>query len=317
MRCSWIAAARESRIVQVRPEEDSARPNPTIIHDVESDRLLLFGRSIAAATPLNRLVAIAPQEQSRATGRSSGPALGARATQAFVEIRALARMPTFALALSRSPSMLEEVLETLQLASDRATSDGLARRNPQALLALEREAVGVHDDDILTVALERAGRPWDFDEEHGPYRWQAAVACRCPVCGAHAARRRLFTLGVLPVERRQINCPRCFVICNVPRWPLGVRALGPIERSGVAVRGRFLVTNRGRESRSMLIALEIDSLAAAKGSPPPRSLTCAPRSAIEVPLTFVAAETPDNARRVKVFVASEGAFGFFSFVRFL
>jgi hypothetical protein len=304
----WRARAAAGRLRFVQPPGQVRPVGGALVRGGRRAPLLLFAHGAPRAASPETLIVDAPE--------AVAPAVGERLSRAIAELRALARMPTFAAAVGEAPAQLEDVLVMLQKGVIGHRRFGLLRNQIAELAALEDEAAGAYDAEIVTKAVQRAAGAWDFTAEHPAVRVGSPARERCVRCGGGAALFCFRSPGVLPVERRQLTCAKCFTVYNLPPWDLDVATAGEIRRQGRSVQGRFRLRNQGRR-RQLTFGLQLDGVPAGPRGARVQTIALEPGGAREVVLRFGSREPADNFRRVKVFVASEGAFGYYSFVRFL
>jgi hypothetical protein len=240
--------------------------------------------------------------------------VGPRLEAAVREIRWLETLPAFRKHLEGASRRLEVALVELTRARDAMYTHGALAPTMADLASVERTLACKHDTAILGAALARARKPWDVEESYSRFGVPPARSVRCMHCRGKAWLVHLRSpLGVL---RRQLECPRCFIVYVVPVWPLEAKLLSQPVRRGRTLETTFGLRNTGHQSRVVSVALHVDGSVRASRCVTPIVKEIEHGEQWSVDLRYECKEVPDNFRRSKMFIASEGTFGYYAISKF-
>jgi hypothetical protein len=306
---SWARAAVEGHVAMTPSSSFRGSIDCAVFPSLRPNEALLLVRGHSSQTVTAGIRKLAEPPERITPGR--------RLRAALHELRSLSRLQAFAECLDGAERELEDILVTIEQAADSRRRGVPDAPLEEKLIAAEAEAASAYDESILTAALIRAQKPWDYAADSLAYWAKQPQPASCILCRGVATISYLRTYGTYPVDRRQLLCPRCFVVYNVPKWQLTVRAVSLPTRAGRTIQATFRFKNRGSYPRRLAVALHVDGTYRVHRRPRAVINDLAPGCAVDATLRFTARTEPDNFRRTKLFLVSEGAFGFYSYARFL
>jgi hypothetical protein len=248
--------------------------------------------------------------------RAPRPTVGLRLISAIRELRCLEVLPAFRPFLRGAADRLETALVELTKARDAMRVHGTVAPTMADLLHLEETYLYRHDAEVLKAALQRAQRPWDVEDAYSRFDVPPPRLVRCMLCGGKASLVSMRSHASPKALRRQLECPRCFIVYTVPVWSVKARLLSPPRRSGRAIEVTFGLKNAGLTSKRLTVALHVDSSKRAADRPATLVKELHPGEHWRLDLRYECKSIPDNFRRSKLFIASEGTFGYFAVSRF-
>lgn len=306
---SWLVLQKPGRNTGVSTlGGNGARRGHALIPVSKKTSLLVVRGAARNDSPVSLTSSCLPNDNIRL--------IGGRLSRAIAEARVLTRMPSFA-ELAPSIGSLEDVRDAFARLCDPANSHGLAPHSGKNLRALEETAVTAFDQRLAALAISQAAGSWNFQGEFPGQTIGAPSSTECPQCKTASTLHVFKSWADSEVVRKEVNCPRCLVVCNVPAWNINLRQFSIVKKAQ-SLTGTFLFENSTEDKRAISVALQLDGTAHAPlKKPRVKIIELPPRGRATCSLRFLPADVLDNFRRIKLFVASDFTLGFFTFARFL
>jgi hypothetical protein len=289
-----------------------SRPRIAVIPDPFRDASLVLVGPCAGSEDAPSEVEIVLCPLSERVDRSVGHVL----ERAIDQIRWLEGLPAFAEVLGPASRKLEDELVTLRRAAASRLDITMLPDLLTYIRGREEAAARRFDGVVIDQALSRSKASWNWQVEYGarvrsvprPYPSQ------CPSCGAFANDVDCTDWANPNVARRVKACGYCGIVADLPVFGLRVRIVRDmLVVSATELRGSVEIHND--DDRARIVTAGVAVVRGGQMQPGSTATTELVVGAGETSVFAFALRPEQPLRQVmqtRVYVASEGAFGFVS-----